>query len=257
MNKIINGTVVGVLGALSFFVSVISVFPHQLTFCGGQYIGNRSIVTAAHCVDQSASENICIGFGGKPLHDVTSSSFLCADAQKVDTLRIHPMWDPSSMEYDVAVLRLQNDPPLGVVPIRLTNPQEEQEEKDLWILGYGQVDFQTVYNDSTPLLLRLGTGLVVFPSSSFPLLEEVKEATMLVAGSQQLLLSSSTPPSLSGYTDTCQGDSGGPLFTFDSQTNVSVLVGITSWGKGCGLFTFPGVYTRVSTVHEWIDAQRT
>lgn len=51
-------------------------------------------------------------------------------------------------------------------------------------------------------------------------------------------------------TDTCQGDSGGPLV--DDETK---LVGVTSWGEGCGLPQYPGVYARVSHASDWIDDQ--
>ncbi|XP_059611748.1 trypsin-4-like [Phlebotomus argentipes] len=44
----------------------------------------------------------------------------------------------------------------------------------------------------------------------------------------------------------CIGDNGGPL------THNRVLVGIVSWGRGCGTPEYPGVYTRVSHVLEWI-----
>ncbi len=46
----------------------------------------------------------------------------------------------------------------------------------------------------------------------------------------------------------CQGDSGGPLVC-DKK-----LVGIVSFGYGCGRPNYPGVYTRVETFLEWIDA---
>jgi secreted trypsin-like serine protease len=48
-----------------------------------------------------------------------------------------------------------------------------------------------------------------------------------------------------GGRDSCQGDSGGPLFVPDGQGGV-VQVGIVSWGVGCGLRRFPGVYTRLA-----------
>lgn len=52
-----------------------------------------------------------------------------------------------------------------------------------------------------------------------------------------------------GEADTCYGDSGGPLIN-----DVGVQVGIVSWGDGCGT-GYPGVYSRVSTVVDWIDEE--
>ncbi|KAI1946642.1 hypothetical protein LOZ35_001447 [Ophidiomyces ophidiicola] len=48
--------------------------------------------------------------------------------------------------------------------------------------------------------------------------------------------------------DACNGDSGGPLY--DLKTNE--LIGIVSWGEGCGSPTYPGVFTRVSKYVDWI-----
>jgi trypsin len=49
-----------------------------------------------------------------------------------------------------------------------------------------------------------------------------------------------------GGKDACQGDSGGPLV-------IGVqLVGIASWGWGCGLADYPGVYSNVATLKSFI-----
>ena len=44
--------------------------------------------------------------------------------------------------------------------------------------------------------------------------------------------------------DTCSGDSGGPLIA--NINGKFTLVGVTSWGKGCGLVDSPGVYADIS-----------
>uniref|UniRef100_A0A1B0EXX5 Vitamin K-dependent protein C n=1 Tax=Phlebotomus papatasi TaxID=29031 RepID=A0A1B0EXX5_PHLPP len=49
-----------------------------------------------------------------------------------------------------------------------------------------------------------------------------------------------------GAKDTCEGDSGGPL------VKDRVQYGIVSWGYGCAIKGFPGVYARVASVRNWI-----
>lgn len=51
--------------------------------------------------------------------------------------------------------------------------------------------------------------------------------------------------------DTCKGDSGGPLQI--KEQCISTIVGVTSFGRGCGNIGVPGVYTRVSHFIDWIE----
>nr|CAD7456460.1 unnamed protein product [Timema tahoe] len=44
----------------------------------------------------------------------------------------------------------------------------------------------------------------------------------------------------------CQGDSGGPLILG------GILVGVTSWGKGCAYPGYPAVFTKVSAFGRWV-----
>ena len=54
---------------------------------------------------------------------------------------------------------------------------------------------------------------------------------------------------INGGKDSCQGDSGGPIV--DSVTGT--LIGAVSWGYGCALPRYPGVYARIGTIGTFID----
>lgn len=52
--------------------------------------------------------------------------------------------------------------------------------------------------------------------------------------------------------DSCQGDSGGPLFPDNNNSNKATVVGIVSFGIGCGN-KVPSIYTRVAYFSDWIE----
>lgn len=55
-----------------------------------------------------------------------------------------------------------------------------------------------------------------------------------------------------GKKDACNHDSGGPLIVGFDEDKPS-LIGVVSWGKGCGLPNYPGVYSSVTYYRKWIN----
>ncbi|XP_023598201.1 transmembrane protease serine 12 [Trichechus manatus latirostris] len=55
-----------------------------------------------------------------------------------------------------------------------------------------------------------------------------------------------------GVFDTCRGDSGGPLMCYLPEHKRFFVMGITSYGHGCGRKNFPGVYSGPSFHKKWL-----
>ena len=206
--------------------------PQLSTFCGGTLIAPTMVLTAAHCV---------IGASGatKPagsLEAVIGAEDLTAPADRiaVTAVRVHPGYRVEGDAPDAALLVLARPAAAPVAAIAGAAAQDPDLERAGAIAGWGEEGEDTALYP---------TRLVAAPVTIFSSARcrEMLGSSFHVGGA----LCAGRP---GGGADTCSGDSGGPLRDADG-----LVVGVTSWGIGCGRPGLPGVYTRLSAISAWIS----
>ena len=195
---------------------------YQAQFCGGSLVANQYIVTAAHCSDVLAKD-VTVLVGTRTLIGKGTTNRI-----DVSEIYIHPKYQSYSEDYDVAVWKLAR-PVSGItfaqLPARGTDPSPYTNTT---VTGWGALKYN---HNSYPRELRAVSVPVVdrttcnSPSSYSGTIT----SRMFCAGQKG--------------KDACQGDSGGPITQSPSN---KTLIGVVSFGTGCGWARYPGVYTRLA-----------
>jgi secreted trypsin-like serine protease len=150
----------------------------------------------------------------------------------LDEPKRHPQYDSTTYVNDIALLRTTRAD--GIAPVRLGVAPEPGTH--VWGIGWGRVK-----EDGPPSLTLL-------------------EVDVPIVGPRECSTAYRPTPITSGMLcaddkdrDACQGDSGGPLL---SRKEPDVFqIGVVSFGRGCGRKGAPGVYTRVESYRDWIQAE--
>jgi uncharacterized protein (TIGR03382 family) len=216
--------------------------------CGATFLGDKWVLTAAHCVDGPSASRLKVNVGEYDLADGAQNALAIAN------IYIHGDYNADTINNDIALIELIDSidaPAVALANEQLTN-QLAMEHSLATIIGWGG---------------RTGYAPGEGPTTDFPdVLHQVElqlttneECRAVLADSLQIpeqntgvtsvMLCTSAPQ---GGKGSCQGDSGGPLL-IDSNTGPQ-QVGIVSWGFGCAAAGYPGVFTRVSEFKNWIAA---
>ncbi|MFE7128229.1 serine protease [Streptomyces sp. NPDC057617] len=208
-------------------------------FCGGVVVAPTKVLTAAHCMSPDV-------LGGPPgrvrdLSVIAGRDRLRGRGGRVVSVRsvqVDPGYDPATNAADLAVLTLERS-----LPGRYTIRPAEQGDSAATpgtaaaVYGWGDTsgngDYASTLRSAPVTVLPDGKCEKAYPGGSGG---RYDPATMLCAGDPQ------------GGHDACQGDSGGPLVAQGR------LIGLVSWGSGCGRQDSPGVYTRITTGNRSVAA---
>ncbi len=239
--RIINGEE-ATQGNWPFMAALVSrnVNAYDGQFCGASFIGERYVLTAAHCVEGNGREDLDVVIGVSNL----STSQAAQHRYAVDNIYVHEYYNSAATGNDIAIIELAEKPTESVV--NLVDGYVRGNLNDgqmLTVMGWGDQDASDGYSSKSELY-QVNVPLVnQYQCNSVP------HSGYAFIGNDAFCAGYSD----GGY-DSCQGDSGGPIVV--STNGVYEQLGIVSWGKGCAEANAYGVYTNISYFDDWIDEQK-
>ncbi|CDQ77863.1 unnamed protein product, partial [Oncorhynchus mykiss] len=206
--------------------------------CGGTLVAPDFVVTAAHCFPRKDSSYL-VPNNWRLYMGMVSQTMLPVP-EMVEKIIVHESYDDNTNNYDIALLKLTHyvDYSNSIQPVCLpAYDKTVSPGTKCWTSGFGTTEGTARGSTS---LMEVTVDII---DSSVCNRNTVYNGQV----SQDMLCAGD----MKGSKDSCQRDSGGPLVCKDSDQRW-YLMGVTSWGVGCGRRNMPGVYSRVSRLLPWV-----
>ncbi|TEA31980.1 hypothetical protein DBR06_SOUSAS15210017 [Sousa chinensis] len=243
-NRIVNGEN-ALTGAWPWQASMQWKGQHH---CGVSLISSRWLLSAAHCfAKKNNSEDWTVNF-------VTIVNKLYM-TQKVQNILFHENYSRAGVHDDIALVQLAEEVSFTkyIHRICFSEAKMKLSENDSVVV----TEWGTLYiNGSLPVILQQAflkiTDNIVCNAPHA--LSGLATDTMLCAGFMsgeadacQILLDTLSNHFFSS-TNSMENDSGGPL-AYANSRNIWHLVGIVSWGEGCGKKNKPGFFNICKSIN--------
>ena len=201
--------------------------------CGGSLITVQLVLSAAHCFFYDTrmldAEDLIV-VGG---NSIKTNKDKYTEIFNIQDIIVHEWYMPNEYGHDIALMKM-------VKPVRSDHPRLKPialakktavPGTDCRVSGWGKLN--EAARKQTNKLMAVNVFIIHRDECRASYGFQIKQG-MICAGVPL------------GGKDACQGDSGGPLVCSGR------LQGVVSFGKGCGLAEYPGVYTNVAEYQHWI-----